>query len=102
MRSINRIYSMIAIVTYFLLPDIVMNLLATTSCFDSIASEEVEDRTPNEPFDETVRRMAIIPDEYCGGEFYMEMMMFYVIPGLLIYGILLPFLILWRASKKSQ
>ena len=100
-RSINRIYSMIAIVTYFLLPDVVMNLLSTTSCFDSIASEIVEGRSPNEPKDYPVQRMAIIPDEYCDGDFYMEMMMFYVIPGLLIYGVLLPFLILWRASKKS-
>ena len=93
-----------AIVTHILLPEVILNLLAPTSCFKSIASERVvypsEEQNPGPP-DRPVMRMAILPDEYCDGEFYSSLSI-YILPGLFLYAVLIPLLYVCQAAKKSH
>jgi hypothetical protein len=101
MRSINRIFLMATMVTYFLLPEVLMHLMSTTSCFDSITQKEPEDENAD-PIDTSTRRMSILTDEFCDGEFSKELFYTYVLPGLCTYGLLLPLLVLFLAARKSQ
>lgn len=103
MRAFNRIFLMATIVTYFLLPGVVMHLISSTQCFNSISSTALEtEEDSGDPIDSTTRRMVAAPDESCDGDFYNELFMQNVVPGLVVYGLLIPFLMLWLAGRKSH
>ena len=88
----------VTIVTYMLLPEVILGLIAPMQCFKSIASEKLEPANELDPIDETIERMSIYPNEYCSGEFYQSLLVLSA-AGFLVYAIVLPFLVLWRAAK---
>jgi len=99
--SFNKMLLTMTIVTYLLLPEVILNLLAPLGCFKSIASERIETDIQTDPIDLAVTRMSILPVEYCDGAYYQSLMTL-IAPGFLIYAIVLPLLALWRAAKKSH
>ena len=90
---------------YLVYPEVLMNLLQATGCFKSLKSEPppslVYKGLEDELMDTKTYRMNMLPDEYCEEEYWSKYGVI-VIPGLFIYMVLIPILLIISTSKKSH
>ena len=102
-RFKNSLYSAIGIGMYLVYPEVLMNLLQATGCFKSLKSELPPGMTDLKEglLDTKTYRMSMLPDEYCEEEYWSKYGMI-VLPGLFIYMVLIPILLIISASKKSH
>jgi len=93
-RLVNRASISIGICIWLIYPSITGFLLQSTNCFGSLSTEG--------PEDEIVYRLRIAPDVVCSDSKYVMHLLVFVIPGLILYNFVIPFLAIRKMNKYGR